>query len=112
MLLLLMGVVNIVHSQIITVTNIETGSPLDLVSLTSKFTRVFKITNAQGQADISQFVDSDKIELRSLGYKTRYFTYAEIEQLNFRVQLEPSNINLDQVVISATRWSKNLKIFR
>ena len=53
MLLLLMGVVNIVHSQIITVTNIETGSPLDLVSLTSKSTRVFKITNAQGQADIS-----------------------------------------------------------
>ena len=106
MLLLLMGVVNIVHSQIITVTNIETGSPLDLVSLTSKSTRVFKITNAQGQADISQFVDSDKIELRSLGYKTRYFTYAEIEQLNFRVQLEPSNINLDQVVISATRWEQ------
>src|SRR5690606_26545951 len=106
MMLLLLGVVSVAHSQIITITNIETGRPLDLVSLTSKSTRAFTTTNAEGQADISKFSDSDQIELRSLGYKTRYVTYSELENLNFKIQLERSNINLDQVVISATRWEQ------
>lgn len=106
MLLLFMGVVSIAHSQIVTITDIETDRPLDLVSLTSKSTRAFTTTNAEGQADISKFTDSEQIELRLLGYKTKYMTYSEIERLDFKVQLNQSNINLDQVVISATRWEQ------
>ncbi|NEN25794.1 TonB-dependent receptor [Cryomorpha ignava] len=106
MLLLFMGVVGFAHAQIVTITDIETGRPLDLVSMTSKSTRAFTTTNAEGQADISKFADSEQIEFRLLGYKTKYENYAQIQNLNFKIQLAKTNINLDQVVISATRWEQ------
>lgn len=106
-LLVLLGGVNIAHSQIITITDSQSGKPLEMATLLSAFPDAFAVTNTEGQADISAFNESEKIEIRVLGYKTKTASYSQIENANFQIQLEETNINLDQVVVSATKWEQS-----
>jgi hemoglobin/transferrin/lactoferrin receptor protein len=95
-----------VFSQVITITDEDSGQPLDLVTLISNSPKAFATTNAKGQADISKFEGSEKIEIRTLGYETLSKTYSELQSNNFEIILSLSNISIDQVVISATRWNQ------
>lgn len=106
LLILMTGIHAMVMSQIITVKDSETGLPLDLVTLASNDPKAFTVTNPEGQANIAQFKSSEKIEIRLMGYKTVTMSYNEIEQSEYTVRLHPSQISLNQVVISATRWSQ------
>ena len=94
-------------SQVVTVTDEDSGQPLDLVTLMSSNPKAFATTNADGQADISNFEGSEKIEIRTLGYNTVYRSYAELRNSNFEIVLSISSISSDQVVISATRWNQS-----
>ncbi len=96
--------VQLLHAQIVTITDEESGEPLELVTLISQSPRAMALSNAQGQVDISEFVGSEIIEVRKLGYQTLRMSFADIGDQNFLLELAPSNINLQQVVVSATRW--------
>lgn len=93
--------------QVITVTDTETNQPLDLVTFYSENPRAFVTTNAKGEADITPFNGASNIEIRTLGYTTLNKSYKELEKLNFKVALTLSNISIDQVVVSATRWRQS-----
>lgn len=95
-----------VLGQIITVKDKETGNALEMVTISSNHPRVFVTTNAEGRADISAFKEANRIEIRLLGYKTEVKSYASLEQVNFSVQLIHTPYSLDNVVISATRWTQ------
>lgn len=101
---LLMGCGILVQAQIITITDTESNKPLETVTLSSEMLKAFTTTNAEGQADISTLKDAEKIQIRLLGYKTQVKSYREIQDADFKVQMEFTKINLDQVVVSATRW--------
>jgi len=103
---LYMGMVSVAYSQTITIKEQETNQPLYLVVLMSEAPRVNTTTNANGQADISAFKKSDKIEIRMLGYKPLIKSYAQLEASDFEVFLEPYNLNLKEVVVAGTRWSQ------
>lgn len=92
------------RAQTVTVIDRESQKPIELATLMSESPKAFAITNAKGQADISDFKGADKIEIRSLGYKTAVKSYAEVKEASFEVYLAISNINLDEIVVSATRW--------
>lgn len=94
------------YTQIITVKDRETNQPLELATLLSETPRAFETTNAQGQADISAFRGSERIDIRLLGYETATTTYAGLEQAGFVIALAHAGLSLDQVVISATRWNQ------
>jgi hemoglobin/transferrin/lactoferrin receptor protein len=94
------------RSQTITIKDLETGGPVELATLISENPRVHATTNTKGQADISGFRGAEKIEIRTVGYKTVLKSYAELEAASFQVQLEVSNLNLEEVVVSATRWKQ------
>ncbi len=106
-LCLLMGVASMAHSQIITVTDNETGAPLEMVTLVSESPRAFATTNTDGQADISSLQGSEKIQIRLIGYKAQNKTFSEIQKAGFKIHLMQTNINLEQVVVSATRWQQS-----
>jgi hemoglobin/transferrin/lactoferrin receptor protein len=106
-LLVVFGMVNIAHSQIITITDSDTGRPLEMATLLSASPKVYATTNTEGQADISAFEGAEKIEIRVLGYKTQIKSYEQIENADFKIQLKETNISLDQVVIAATRWQQS-----
>lgn len=101
---LLMGVCIIAKSQVINVKDHETGEPIEAATLISETPRAFATTNANGQADITAFKGAEKIQIRSLGYKPLTKSYSQLQESNFEIELEQSSLNLDQVVVSATRW--------
>ncbi len=100
-------------SQTVQVYEKEDKNPLDLVTLTSQDPEAYATTNAKGQADISHFKGSNRIEVRSIGYRTRYLRYSEIDSMGYKISMEVSNLNLDEIVLSASRWhqaSKDLPV--
>lgn len=106
LLWLFLGIAELSFSQTITINDFETKRPLESVTISSKDPKVHTITNINGQADISKFSNSDRIEIRILGYKTviRSFTY--LKNANFKILLKELNFTLDEAVISATRWKQ------
>lgn len=104
---LLLCVCNFVNAQVVTIQDKETAQPLELATLISENPKAFATTNAQGQADISSFKGIEKIEIRLLGYAPVTKSYAEIKSNNFIIELEIFGIDMDEVIVSGTRWSQN-----
>lgn len=92
------------QAQVLTVTDAESGRPLQQVSIISLQPSAYATTNARGQADISAFQEAQRIEFRLLGYATLYRSYAQLAADSFLVALAPSGLEIDEVVVSATRW--------
>ncbi len=93
-------------SQTITIKNSETNEALALVTLLSEEPNATALTNANGQVDISSFSGSDQIRIRILGFQSLTISYEEITSNDNTIFLSPSNYNLDEVVVSATRWKQ------
>ncbi|KAB1063784.1 TonB-dependent receptor [Salibacter halophilus] len=104
---LLMGFSYAGFSQEVTVTSAASDQPIELVTFSSQNPKVFTTTNADGRADISKFQGSELIEIRILGYKTRRMSYEKLKAEGFSIQLEPSNLSLGEVVVSANRWNQS-----
>ncbi len=101
---LVIGVVFSSYSQTITIKEQGTDKPLNLATLSSQNPKAFAITNDNGQVDISAFKGAEKIEIRMLGFHTLVKSYNELSSEGNEQLMEPSNLNLDEVVVSATRW--------
>lgn len=106
MVLILMGSAAS-FGQTLRVTDLETGEPLAFVSLSSQELNVSVLTDEEGRAPAAAFRGATLIEARLLGYTPQRFSYFELEEMNFRIRLQSEGISLDQVVVSATRWSQS-----
>src|SRR5690554_4590361 len=102
--LVLLSFMKISQAQKLTILSSETNDPLELVTILSQNPQAMALTNARGEADIKSMIGSPDMEIRLLGYKAIRLSYAAIESMNFRVFLDQSNIALQQVNISGTRW--------
>lgn len=96
-------------AQVITIKDQDSDEPIEMVTLMTANGKTFAATDDNGQADISAFKDAENIEIRSLGYETVQKNYAELESLSFQLLLKSSNVNLDAVVVSATRWNQETR---
>lgn len=103
LVLFLLVVNGFVYAQTITVKEYETGKPIEMAVIVSDSPKALVKTNADGQAEISTFVNSPKIGIRMMGYKTEILSYDELVKLNFEVTLTPSTTQFDPVVVSATK---------
>ncbi len=103
---LLLGIYHSGFAQIITIKFQDNGQPVEMATLASESPRAYATTNAKGQANISAFKNAEKIEIRFLSYKTEIKSYAELEAASFNIELIPSGVTLDAVVVSATRWNQ------
>ncbi|MGC9342624.1 MAG: TonB-dependent receptor, partial [Bacteroidales bacterium] len=96
--------VGISYGQTITIKDQDTRNPLELVTLISQDPKASAITDPRGQADISEFEGAEQIQIRSLGYETMVMSFDEIESADFKIFMQRSNLSLDEVVVSVTRW--------
>jgi len=103
LLWLLLGCASISHARTVTVIDLQTEKPLRNVVLFSTCLQISVVTNAEGQADILALKNSENIQIQTLGYQTKVVSYDQIRSVDFRIGMEPSNLNLDEVVVSATR---------
>ncbi len=104
--LVLQCVTGMLFSQVATILDSATASPIEMATLYSKSPLISGTTNAIGQVDVTGFSGADKIVIRSVGYNTLEISFNAFKNKGFKVSLSQSEINLDQVVISATRWSQ------
>lgn len=95
------------QAQTITVTDAETGKGVELVTVISQNPRGFVITDENGQADVSEFRGSLRMEIRALGYVTVALAFHELEMREFKVSLKRDHLQIDEVVVSATRWRQS-----
>src|SRR5687767_2319119 len=95
-----------VDAQVITIIDEESKEALELVVLVSSNSKAFVMTNADGQADIAAFKGAEGIEIRIIGYRVIRKSYAELEAMKFTVELPKEGISLDQIVVSASKWSQ------
>lgn len=95
------------HAQTLTIKDNENNKPIEMVTLMSESPRAHTTTNALGQANISNFENSKKIVIRSLGFKTETVSYDEIKQNNFELIMSFSTAEFDEIVVSATKWSQS-----
>jgi len=108
LLFLFCGALSGLFAQTITIKDFETKKPLELVSISSENPKGYTTTNSKGQANISAFKNSEKIQIQILGYKKVVKSYANIQSIGFEILLETTSLNMDEVVISATRWRQNI----
>ncbi len=101
-LLMLLGTLS-VSAQNIIITDQETQQPIASATLLSKSPASFAVTNVKGMVNISVFRGAESIQIRSLGYKTVTKSYQQLSSEG-GIALVPTGVNLDEVVISATRW--------
>ncbi len=104
---LLLGCSCVLYAQSLTIRDQQSKQSLEGVVLISEKPQASAVTNSQGQVDISTFVNTEKIQIRSFGYKTIVLSYGQIQASNFDITMETSILNLDEVVVSATRWQQS-----
>ncbi|MCC7520518.1 MAG: TonB-dependent receptor [Flavobacteriaceae bacterium] len=97
----------ITFSQTLTLTDKSTGEPLELATIISYKPNIYTTTNIKGQASISEFKKSEKIEIGMLGYTTTSISYKELEALQFNYSLSPIALSMDEIIISASKWSQH-----
>jgi hemoglobin/transferrin/lactoferrin receptor protein len=95
------------YPQLVTIKDQENYRPIELVTLSSNDPVASAITNSNGQADISDFREAAIIEIRMVGYKTITRSYEQLKQAGFVVYMRTAVVTLDQIVISASRWSQS-----
>jgi hemoglobin/transferrin/lactoferrin receptor protein len=95
-----------IHAQQITVTDKVTLKPLEFVTVFSLSGNASAMTNINGQADISAFKNANDIKIRLVGFQPKQMTWDQLEAVGFKITLEPSQVYLDEVVVSASRWEQ------
>jgi hemoglobin/transferrin/lactoferrin receptor protein len=106
-LALLLSAVAAGMAQVLTIRDKSTGAPLEMVTLLSDKPYAFTTTNAKGQCEVKSFAQSSLIRISMLGYKTELLSFKALESAGFNLQLTPSAIQMDEVVVSASRWNQS-----
>jgi hemoglobin/transferrin/lactoferrin receptor protein len=95
------------NAQKLIIKDLNTGEPLEYVTVYSQKPLISGISSSKGEIDIAAFSNAEKIEIRLYGYKTLIRSYEELKNEDFILLLSPSTIFLQQAVVSATRWNQN-----
>ena len=94
-----------VYTQNVYINDSHTDAPLGLVSIIDIESQSSVITNGKGIADITSIRDASQFEIRLIGYEYLILTAQDIKQLSYHIKLQPKDYLLNQVVVSAHRWS-------
>ncbi len=95
------------HSQVLTVVDSASSAPLEFVSIISKTTHHLATTNSKGQVDLSTFPKGEQIEIRMLGYESVSTSFQKLAERNYKLKLKFGVLNMDEVVISDSRWKES-----
>ena len=82
-------------------------APVIGVTFWSKKAAISEVSNAKGRVRIDRFRGQVQIEIQALGYRKIVLSYQELRALNDTLYLESEIFQLENVVVSATRWKQN-----
>ena len=97
------------RAQIIRIVDQESTEAIEGVTIVSEYPPAFAVTNLYGEADIASFKGSPSIVISSLAYQSISISYDSIAQLEFKLGLHAISLQIDEVVVSASRWRQSAK---
>lgn len=104
--LLLFGLLFVSNAQTLTILDAETRSPLPFVTISSISPFATALTDERGKAAIGAFQQADTIYFQLLGYEVKQLSYKLLREKRFVILLKPTRFNLQEIVVSSTRWSQ------
>lgn len=107
LLLFLIFFTSFSFAQVLTIKDLNTNEPLEMVTLISLNSNTYNTSNSKGQVNISEYKKATEIEFSCIGYKRKTVSYENIVKANFVVFLTPSVLKMDEIVVSATKWSQH-----
>ncbi len=78
--------------------------PVVHATVVDTLTKQYTWTDLAGKASLESFSTEAIYDIQALGYHRVTLSYNQLETQNFNLLLEPNNTELDQVVVSATKW--------
>lgn len=90
-------------AQTVTVLEAGTGTPLHMVTLSSRTPQAFAVTGPDGRADVLAMAGSLRIAVRTIGHRTVELSFAQLADSAFTVRLARESLPLGQVVAVASR---------
>jgi hemoglobin/transferrin/lactoferrin receptor protein len=105
--LLFIFFLSICNSQTIQVLEDVTNVPIPGVTIFNSKKDKSVITNLDGEASLDQFSDNEMIYFQNILYVKKALKKSTIQKNNFRVYMVPSIEDLDQVVISASKFEQS-----
>lgn len=94
-------------AQTVTLYDKKTEKEIELAYLISFKPNKSLVTNKKGEVDISPLKNSELIHIQAPGYVQIETNFEQIQKDNYKVYLERMNFDLDEIVVSATRWRQN-----
>jgi hemoglobin/transferrin/lactoferrin receptor protein len=92
--------------QSITVVAEDSKEPIEGAIVISENQVIYIITDSEGVARHKSFQNGKQVSIRALGFETKTMTIDFGKDKDVTVLLSPALFNLDQVVITASRWSQ------
>ncbi len=98
-----------ISAQTVEVLNKSNFKPLSNVAVYNSEKNIGTTTNLKGKADISAFNDNDTLSFQLVGYFSQSLTKKQIEQQNFKVYLAEKSYDLNEIVVSASKFEEKRK---
>lgn len=95
-------------AQVVTLVNEENNQPVELATIASNSPKFSITTDNVGKADITALKGAELIEIRHVSFKTLRLSYADLLSSNLIIELYPSKLAIDEVVVSANKWEQSV----
>lgn len=99
----------ITYAQEVTVLDADTGVPIDNIAIFNKDQSKSTITNVNGKSDLDAFARNEKITFKHISYEPYTTTKAQIYRRGNRVYLHLKTEELEEVVMSVSKWEQQKK---
>lgn len=98
-----------IFAQDVTVLDADSGVPVDNIAIFNKDQSKSTITDVDGKANLAIFDLDEKITFKHISYQTYIATKAQIERRGYRVYLDLKTEELQEVVMSISKWEQQKK---
>lgn len=95
-----------ISAQVITVKDKLTRQLLTGTTIKTDVSPKLFNVNAKGQFDLSDLAGAESIYIYNAGYQSQSINIDALTETNTVIYMEESNISLDNVVVSASRWQQ------
>lgn len=91
-------------AQTIQILDSKSLNPVVHATILDTLTDQYTWTDLDGRASLDAFSSQAFFSIQALGYSRTEISYAQLTRVQFHLLMEPNNTELDQVVVSATKW--------
>jgi hemoglobin/transferrin/lactoferrin receptor protein len=91
-------------AQEVTVVSKRSKKGIEFAEIIHRESQQSWLTDATGKTQIPVLDSGAILQFRALGFKPQTCSYNDLTRTQYRIALEPSQLNLEEVVVSATRF--------